>query len=106
MPTAKPTLTLEVIRENPWNVLTHQLPPEPTDILLEIAAFAAAYCANSKYMLIQAARDDCYTPTWWRPDCICPDAHEESEDRGLRAADKRDEIRDVYAKIYGKIIAE
>lgn len=106
MPTEKPTLTLEAIRKNPWNVLTHQLPPEPSSFLLEVAVFAAEYCADSEYMLMQAARDDRYTPRWWRPDCICPDAHEESEERGLRAANKRDEIRDVYAKIYGKIIAE
>src|SRR4029077_18877799 len=32
-----PTLTIEDIRNNPWNVLTHRLPERPDELLLEIA---------------------------------------------------------------------
>jgi hypothetical protein len=39
-----PVLTLEAIRQNPWNVLTHDLPAEPSRLLLNVAQFAAATC--------------------------------------------------------------
>ena len=37
-----PVLTLEAIRQNPWNVLTHDLPAEPSRLLLNVAQLAAA----------------------------------------------------------------
>ena len=39
-----PTLTIEDIRENPWNVLTHDLPERPSLLLLTVAHCAATCC--------------------------------------------------------------
>jgi hypothetical protein len=38
-----PTLTVEAIRENPWNVMTHDIPFSPALILLS-SAYLAATC--------------------------------------------------------------
>ena len=83
-----PTLTIEAIRENPWNVVTHILPPDPTSLLLEVASLAAAYCRVSECTLMMAAREGSYTPCGWEPSDDHPDVHEESEARSL-AADQR-----------------
>jgi hypothetical protein len=52
-----PILTHEAIRENPWNVITHTLPTHPTELLLEVAYFAADYCRKSEYRLMNGARN-------------------------------------------------
>jgi hypothetical protein len=88
-----PTLTIEDIRNNPWNVITNPLPEFPSEILLEVAYRAAEYCFRSEYELMEAARHRRYIPSWFNTDEILPDAHEDSEDRYLRSLDKYDEIR-------------
>jgi hypothetical protein len=85
-------VTLEALRENPWNVLTGALPANPSELLLELAYHAANYCVVSEHALMEAARDGSYAPSWWTPDEVCPDAHEESEDRWSAARNKFDEI--------------
>jgi hypothetical protein len=97
-----PILTLEAIRENPWNVVVQPLPESPSELLLEVAYRAAEYCAASEFELMDAARDDRYTPYWWRPSTDCPDAHEESEARGQRAQAKLEEIGALYERLYDK----
>lgn len=39
-----PILTIEAIRENPWNVMTRELPEHPSRLLLILAALAATLC--------------------------------------------------------------
>jgi hypothetical protein len=39
-----PTLTLEAIRQNPWNAVTYDLPAHPSLLLLTLAQFAATCC--------------------------------------------------------------
>jgi hypothetical protein len=87
-----PTLTIEIIRENPWNVLTHELPGEAAEVLLETALLAARYCRSSEYMLAIAAREGRYRPRAWRPLDGYPDAHEENEGRGSEDKQKLDDI--------------
>jgi hypothetical protein len=88
------TLTIEKIRENPWNVIAHPLPEFPSEILLEVAYRAAEYCTRSEGELVQAARRGRYMPSWFNPDEILPDWHEESEEWWLKALDKYEEMRD------------
>ena len=94
-------LTLEALRENPWNVITQQLPDAPDELLLQAAYLAAEYCKCSEYALMNAARRGRYTPSWFTEDEVCPDAHEESEERGWEAEIKMEEIGRVYEQLYG-----
>jgi hypothetical protein len=87
-----PVLTIEDIRNNPWNVLTHQLPEKPDTLLLEIARVAAEYCRLSEAMLTDAVRDGLYLPPGWEPTEDWPDAHEITEGRMLDADEKCREI--------------
>jgi hypothetical protein len=87
-----PTLTLEDIRKNPWNVVTYALPEQPSELLLQAAYLAADYCRRAEYILVHAAREGRYVPFGWKPGPDSPDAHEESEELGWRAEAKRDEI--------------
>jgi hypothetical protein len=96
------TLTVQAIRENPWNVVTQPLPEHPAELLLEAAYRAAEYCAASEYKLMEAARRGRHIPAWFNPDEICPDPHEESEARWLRAEEKIEEIGTAYERIYSK----
>jgi hypothetical protein len=88
-----PILTIEVIRENPWNVVTHTLPAQATELLLETAYLAADYCRNSEYTLMHAARDGEYVPEGWLPGPDSCDVHEINEERAWQADRKLDEIR-------------
>ena len=56
------TLTIEAIRENPWSVVTHSLPPHPSRLLLALAYLAADYCRRSEHLLVRSARDGTYWP--------------------------------------------
>ena len=93
------TLTIKAIRENPWNVLAQPLPQFPTELLLKFALRAAEYCTSSEYALMEEARSGNYLPAWLTTDEICPDAHEECEDRYLQALDKFNEIGALFKKI-------
>jgi hypothetical protein len=92
-----PILSLEAIRENPWNVLSHDLPNQCPPLLLEIAWLAADYCGKSESLLVNAIRQQMYLPAQqryvpaeWRPGG--PDAHEYPEGNALAAEDKAREI--------------
>lgn len=87
-----PTLTLEAIRQNPWNVITHDLPSESSELLLRTARLAASYCRQSEHLIMLAARDGDYAPAWWTGGENDPDSHEESEGRSYEADDKLTEI--------------
>jgi hypothetical protein len=50
-----PALTLEAIRQNPWNVLTHELPENPSRLLLTLAQLAATFCREIEYEIYTAA---------------------------------------------------
>ena len=83
-------LTIEAIRENPWNVLTHKLPDACGPLLLEVAWLAADYCRKSESLLVNAVRQNIYAPPEWRPGG--PDAHEYTEGNALAAEKKVREI--------------
>jgi hypothetical protein len=87
-----PTLTLEAIRQNPWNVLTNNMPSDPSELLLRTARLAASYCRQSEYLFVLAARDGDYAPAWWTGGEDDPDVHEESEGRSYDADKKLAEI--------------
>jgi hypothetical protein len=58
-----PILTIEAIRENPWNVLSHELPPNPSLLLLRLARMAADYCRRSENLLMFAVSHGHYLPS-------------------------------------------
>jgi len=93
-------LTIEAIRENPWNVLTHELSRFHTEPLLRAACLAADYCCQSEHLLMQAAREGTYTPKGWTPGPETPDAHEFHEDRWLKALEMFEELRALHAYEY------
>jgi hypothetical protein len=97
-----PTLTIEAIRDNPWNLITHELPEHPTELLLHLAIEAADYCRNSEYVLMEAAREGRYDPPNWRPSDEYPDAHEAYEARAIEADWKFDELRCLRQKLFGE----
>ena len=80
-----PALTIDMIRENPWSVITHILPHNPSPVLIELACLAADYCRRSEYVVMMAARDGSYKPPGWEPGIDQPDVHEESEARSCNA---------------------
>ena len=53
-----PILTLEAIRQNPWNVLTHELPSDPAELLLKAAQLAATCCRQIDVEILDATRDN------------------------------------------------
>ena len=74
-----PILTIEAIRANPWNAISHDLPEHPDWLLLRLACMAADYCRHSEWDLMYAALSDEYVPP---QSCHEPDAadrHEFSE---------------------------
>jgi hypothetical protein len=94
-----PTLTLEAIRQNPWNVITQDLPSDPSQLLLRAARLAASYCREAEYMLVVAVRADEYVPAGWTGGEGDPDAHEASEGRAYEADDKLTEIDALLGEI-------
>ena len=58
-----PTLTLEAIRQNPWNAVTHDLPACPSRQLLTLAQLAAACCRQIEADLELADDGDEQTTT-------------------------------------------
>jgi hypothetical protein len=47
-----PILTLDAIKENPCNVLTHEMPERPTRLLLILAELAATLCRQMQDEII------------------------------------------------------
>jgi hypothetical protein len=95
-------LTIEAIRENPWNIIAQRLPEQVDALLLELACLAAIYCRNSEYRLMLAARAGDYTPQGWLAENGDPDVHEENETRACDADNKLTEICSRYEKQFGK----
>ena len=97
-----PTLTLEAIRENPWNVVDHELPEHPSALLLRFAHFAAYYCRMSEMILMTAARLGFYQPRGWRFRLNDPDVHEESEPRSCDSDRTLEEICELFEAVFGE----
>jgi hypothetical protein len=97
-----PILTIEALRENPINVIAHDLPEAPTQLLLELAYLAADCRRKSEYLLMIAARETNYIPHGWEPTCDSPDIHEESEARCHEADLRLDEICDLLENEFGR----
>ena len=83
-----PILTIEAIRENPWNVLSQKLPPNSSLLLLRLARMAADYCRRSENLLMFAAVYSDYLPVEWQDSPDSPDAHEFSEALWFNADEK------------------
>ncbi len=95
------TLTLEAIRENPWNAVTQTLPMFPDWLLLEVAYTAATYCRLIEEIFMVASRTGDYMPPVWRRSHITLMTYTESEARFTEADNKCEEIRVLYRKRFG-----
>jgi hypothetical protein len=91
-----PILTIEAIRENPWNVLSQELPPNPSLLLLRLARMAADYCRRSENLLMFAAHAGDYIPVEWEESSDSPDAHEFSEALAFKADEKYRAICELF----------
>ena len=89
-----PTLTIEAIRENPWNVMTHELPEHPSRVLLLVAQFAATCCRQIESEMIDALHDSS-EQTWLRPE------YSEALDQWSRAHRKIGEIIFLLSDEFG-----
>jgi hypothetical protein len=58
-----PTLTLDAIRQNPWNAVTYDLPADPSLLLLTLAQLAAACCRQIESDLLFSNDGDLRTST-------------------------------------------
>jgi hypothetical protein len=99
------TLTLEALRENPWNVVTYKLPSHPKPLLVNAAYLAAEYCHKSEYLFMVAARDGSYIPHGWETWLDKGHAWDESEARACHARQRLEEILDLGQKEFGWLIA-
>jgi hypothetical protein len=99
-----PTLTIKALRENPWNVLSHELPPHPSPVLLALALVAADYTRHSENMLMLAtlASEDAMLP-WPLKDLPC---RQECENRAFLAFCKFEQIADIFKTECGELIDE
>jgi hypothetical protein len=93
-----PVLTLEAIRQNPWNVLTHDLPAEPSRLLLNVAQLAAATCRQIESDLFATACDEA-------PDSPLDAEARDIADRFFKANRKIGEICCLLEEIFG-VVAE
>jgi len=85
-------LSIEVVRRNPWHVLSHKLPHTPDPLLLRLAAYAADYCRHSEWLLMDAARVGFYVPPEFQDEPDSPDVSRISEGLAEIANDKLKEI--------------
>lgn len=53
---APPDLSVELIRENPWNAIYLPLPSDPNKPLLDLAIIAADYCRSSERLVLDECR--------------------------------------------------
>ena len=97
-------LTVEAVRENPWNVVTYALPAHPGPLLLAVAQLAADYCRQSECMLMQAARDGKYTPPGGPSIHSQPSPRGANEARAEEADQKLNQIYDICERDYGVIV--
>ncbi len=95
-----PMLTFDAIRQNPWNVVTHTLPTPCRPLLHALAYLAADYCCKSEHLLMNAAVDGNYVPAGCQPGAA---GHEIHRERGWSAEVKRNELRTLYEKTYGRL---
>ncbi len=93
-----PILTIDALQENPWSVVSHELPPQPPRLLLELAYLAADYCRTSEFLLMEAARLGSYVPCGWMPGDDSPDVHEASEARWCEADARLAVISELLAQ--------
>jgi hypothetical protein len=88
-----PTLTLEAIRQNPWNAVTHDLPAHPSHQLLTLAQLAAACCRQIEADLVLATDDGDAT--------ISTPETRDSTDRFLKANRRIGEICGLFEEHFG-----
>ena len=94
-----PILTIEAIRENPWNVLSQELPPNPSLLLLRLARMAADYCRRSENLLMFAVLYGDYLPAEWQESPPSPDAHEFNEALAFNADKKYRAICELIGEV-------
>jgi len=95
------TLTLNSIRQNPWNVLLQKIPPQPGPLLLKAALMAAEYCYNSDRLLMEAATDG-RLRFYLRDATRIRKAYDESETWCEAASYKLDEISNLFDEEFGE----
>jgi hypothetical protein len=80
-----PELTIDALRANPWNVITHALPATPSRLLLLLACQAADYCRLSEFIIFR-------------------ETGREADERGLIAHERFTEICALCGELYGTFL--
>lgn len=96
------TLTLDAIRNNPWNAVTHELPRRMDGFFLQAVYCAANYCRTSEYGFGIAARESYYKPENWRPSANCPTPYDQCLQRGEAAHRRCELVREIVKRCFGK----
>ena len=80
-----PSITIDSIRENPWNAVEQDVPPDADCYLLQVAMNAANYCETSECGFMLAAINGGYAPA----DAMDDDRpHETIRSRFCKAGDR------------------
>jgi hypothetical protein len=61
-----PILSIETIQQNPWNVLSYDLPASPSRLLLTVAQLAATCCRHIAQEIMEGIDQDVDEP-WLLP---------------------------------------
>jgi hypothetical protein len=93
------TLTIELLHQNPWNVMSHDLPEDPSHLLLILAQMAADYIRMSEQRVMFAVRDREHVPTR-QQNGTWPDAHEISESNAQDADQKLLEVSFLLGELF------
>ncbi len=96
------TLTLDAIRDNPWNAVTHELPDYMDGFFLQAVYCAAKYCRASEHGFSVAAREGYYEPQNWRPSGNCPTPYDQCLQRGEVAHRRCELVREIVKQCFGK----
>lgn len=93
------TLTIELLQQNPWNVMSHDLPEDPSHLLLILAQMAADYVRISEQRVMFAVRNREHVPPG-QPEGDWPDAHEISESNAQDADQKFCEVSCLLGELF------
>jgi len=94
------TLTIELLQQNPWNVMSHDIPEDPSHLLLVLAQMAADYIRLSEQRVMFAVRNGEHVPARYRDDGNWPDAHEISEGHAQDADQKFLEVTFLLGELF------
>ena len=94
------TLTIELLQQSPWNVMSHDIPEDPSRLLLVLAQMAADYIRLSEQRVMFAVRNREYEQPVQHDNGNWPDAHEISEGRAQDADLKFLEVSYLLGELF------